>query len=65
MLSEHFGFYAAGLHISSQLLLSSCVVQEEASGVGTPPPFARFHPNTVYDHRPGVTTEPRQPPDGI
>ena len=59
---------SAWSHINSQLSSSSSLVAprvQEASGVGTPPPFAHFHPTTVYDHRPGVPTEPRRPPEGM
>ena len=41
------------------------MVQQEATRVNTPPLFARSRPASVYDDRPGVTIEPRQPPGGI
>ena len=50
-------FFTAGLHVSDQLV-------QEATGMGTPPLFAHFHPAAVYDHRPGVPTERRQSPEG-
>ena len=59
-------FFTAGSHVNDQLSSSSSFANLEVqqAGTGTPPPYAHFHSNAVYDHRPGVPAEPRQSPVG-